>query len=330
MNSKLTFVELVDLVAQSANTSKRVSELFLKELVAQVSQSLIEGEEVTVKGLGHFAVERRQRGGETTPQVTFTPDKALAETLNQPFAQFETITLDDEVTDEMLQALDDEPQDEPTEESLAVDEPDTESDEPVEEAPVEEPPVEDAPVEPPVMAAAVSSPVVQAPPEEPAPAPSEEAPASVAVDSSATRRAFIHGAVVGALSAFLISSLIALGMVLHNRPSGVSPSETTALQADTIAESDSVAPAPASKPVVVTDTISRTMFLSRMAVKHYGKPDFWVYIYEENKAKITDPNNVPIGTVMVIPPASKYGIDPADKASVDLARKRSFEVLSKH
>ena len=74
MNSKLTFVELVDLVAQSANTSKRVSELFLKELVAQVSQALIEGEEVTVKGLGHFAVERRQRGGETTPQVTFTPD----------------------------------------------------------------------------------------------------------------------------------------------------------------------------------------------------------------------------------------------------------------
>ena len=35
-------------------------------------------------------------------KVTFTPDKSLAEAVNQPFAQFETVILDDAVTDEKL------------------------------------------------------------------------------------------------------------------------------------------------------------------------------------------------------------------------------------
>ena len=52
MNNKVTFPELVEQVAQYANTSKRMSELFLKELFATISQSLIDGESVKVKGIG--------------------------------------------------------------------------------------------------------------------------------------------------------------------------------------------------------------------------------------------------------------------------------------
>ena len=58
MNSKITFPELVELVAGKASTSKRVSELFLKELVAIVSQTLTEGESVKIKGLGTFKLTR--------------------------------------------------------------------------------------------------------------------------------------------------------------------------------------------------------------------------------------------------------------------------------
>ena len=54
MNNKVTFPELVEQVAQYANTSKRMSELFLKELFATISQSLIDGESVKVKGIGTF------------------------------------------------------------------------------------------------------------------------------------------------------------------------------------------------------------------------------------------------------------------------------------
>jgi hypothetical protein len=64
-----------------------------------------------------------------------------------------------------------------------------------------------------------------------------------------------------------------------------------------------------------------------MAAKHYGSQWFWVYIYEENKDKIANPDNVPIGTVVVIPPAEKYGIDAHDQASLKKAQRRSWEIL---
>ena len=39
-------------------------------------------------------------------KVTFTPDKQLAEAVNQPFAQFESVFLSDELTDEKLAEID--------------------------------------------------------------------------------------------------------------------------------------------------------------------------------------------------------------------------------
>ncbi len=60
MNNRITFPELVEQVAQCANTSKRMSELFLKELFVTISQSLIDGESVKVKSLkGEGPVKRR-------------------------------------------------------------------------------------------------------------------------------------------------------------------------------------------------------------------------------------------------------------------------------
>ena len=118
MNAKITFVELVDLMAKATSTTKRVCELFLKDLFAVVSQALIDGDNVTVKGVGTFKITRVKprksvnvnTGSEMTiagyNKVTFTPDKSLAEAVNQPFAQFETVVLDDAVTDEKLDEID--------------------------------------------------------------------------------------------------------------------------------------------------------------------------------------------------------------------------------
>ena len=118
MNAKITFPEIVDLIAESTSTTKRVCELFLRELFATVSQSLIDGEDVKIKGVGTFKVTRVKprksvsvnTGGSIEisghKKLTFTPDKSLSEAVNQPFAQFETVFLDDAVTDEKLAAID--------------------------------------------------------------------------------------------------------------------------------------------------------------------------------------------------------------------------------
>lgn len=101
---------------------------------------------------------------------------------------------------------------------------------------------------------------------------------------------------------------------------------------DTVEVTPTVVEAEADRPVappVVTDTVQGTNYLSRIARRHYGKDIFWVYIYEENKDKIQDPNNINPGTVVVIPPAEKYGIDPSNSASIHNAERLSAKILNK-
>ncbi len=59
--------------------------------------------------------------------------------------------------------------------------------------------------------------------------------------------------------------------------------------------------------------------LAVLAQRKYGHRAFWVYIYEENREYIVNPHNIPIGTRLVLPPASKYGIDKNNTKSLNQA-----------
>ena len=118
MNKKLTFPELAELLSAATNTSKRMSELALREMFAVISGKLLEGESVKIDGLGVFKVtevnSRRSvnvNTGEAIEipghsKITFVADKRLAEAVNAPFASFESVVLDDDVTADMLTAID--------------------------------------------------------------------------------------------------------------------------------------------------------------------------------------------------------------------------------
>ena len=62
--------------------------------------------------------------------------------------------------------------------------------------------------------------------------------------------------------------------------------------------------APGVKPVI--ETIRSGIFLTTLARKYFGHKAFWVYIYEENKDVIKNPNQVPIGTRLTIPSFQSY------------------------
>lgn len=115
----------------------------------------------------------------------------------------------------------------------------------------------------------------------------------------------------------------------------VLPSDSVSLPVDTVAvtvatiDNDSV-PTAADKPEVVTDVVRKGTFLTTMSLKHYGHKAFWVYIYEENKAQIPNPNNVAAGTVVVIPPAHKYGINANDTLSVAKALSIADGIKAKY
>lgn len=79
-----------------------------------------------------------------------------------------------------------------------------------------------------------------------------------------------------------------------------------------------------------TDVVKSGYYLTTMARKYYGKTDFWCYIYEENKAKLGDPNKIPAGTEVVIPPAEKYSINKDDSESLKRAAAKIAEINSRY
>lgn len=462
MNNKVTFPELVEQVAQYANTSKRMSELFLKELFATISQSLIDGESVKVKGIGTFKLTevspRKSVDVNTGEEIeipghkklSFAPDKDMAEAINQPFMHFETEILDDDVTDDQLAAIDagvpteaptaDTPAEEETDDTAATEAPAAEAPAAAEEevvmppvfvAPVEEPEPEEAeagaeaPVEPSEEAPAEEETPAEVPAQEPADEPEdavteeeteieeEVEPEAVAepkdeaedaetegepeADAESemvseeladervgqeidkrriTRRSLLEGFVVGVVTT-LIVTLFAYRLYLmkgyeatpadeepfteHVATDSVATPEQALAENSTVADADKQKAAEEQKKADeekqkaeeekkkaeeekqkaeaaksttanvaagTTDTIKPGTNLYRMSRKHYGSDKFWVYIYEENKAKYPNPNTIPVGAVLHIPQLEKYGAKAGDPASIAAAKKKQGEIFN--
>lgn len=372
MNNKITFPELVDAIAELTNTSKRVSEQFLKELFGVIKERLEQGETVKVKGLGVFKVNeiasRKSVNVNTGEEmeipshrrVSFTPDKSLAEAINMPFEGFETVILDDDLSEEELNALaavDDEPQSdednvqqEEIEAQPKVAEP-AEVEEP--QPPVfverEEPEVDN---EPPVIPPIKEPEAEDSVPEQANDEEEKDDISTLDEDSddkeyeitydaeemhSAKRYSFVWGLLAGVLVA-TIGFAVFYYYVLNPSHAVKDELELVAVDSDTVTipEKEAVVlPEQDSADVkvevpkvqsVVTDTIREYYFLTKMARKYYGRYEFWVYIYEENKDKISDPHHVSPGLVVVIPPAEKYGIDKDNPESVNKAKEKAAKL----
>ena len=106
--------------------------------------------------------------------------------------------------------------------------------------------------------------------------------------------------------------------------------ETDTLQTTSIATQEEATSSEAPSEAVVStassqaETIERVRLrpgdrLSRLALKKYGNKAFWVYIYEENRAQLKDPDNIPVGAVITLPAASKYQINAGDTNSINRA-----------
>lgn len=83
----------------------------------------------------------------------------------------------------------------------------------------------------------------------------------------------------------------------------------------------------ASSDVLAEVSIKAGDRLTTLAKHYYGHKLFWVYIYQYNKDRIANPNNVPIGTKIRIPAAHIYGIDAKDKNSLDKAASLQSQIM---
>lgn len=112
MYDKITLPSLITLLSEKTGKSKRLCEDFLREFFGTLVNTLGEGENVKIKGIGTFKVvevEPRKSVNVNTGEemeipghrkITFTPAKEMADDVNSPFAMFESVEIGDEAEEE--------------------------------------------------------------------------------------------------------------------------------------------------------------------------------------------------------------------------------------
>ena len=285
-------------------------------------------------------------------KIIFTPDKSLADAVNGAFAEFETIELDDDAV-EAIEGIDNEAPETPevpqVPEIPEVPQPQDEAPETKSEGDCPTPPLPpEAPQPEPEAEPEPEAP--ETPVQTPAPVSTFIPPANIDNDDTAEepdddendddesrpsgKAAFFWGIITGFVAScilfFAISIAVGFPLVITSSEKEedepieeVKAPEATAADTTTVAiATTEVAPAPAphaKTEKLRTDTVGRTRFLTTMAREYYGDFRFWVYIYQENKSVINNPDKIKPGAVVVIRDAARYGIDANNPESIKRA-----------
>ena len=355
MNSKISLLEMVDLLSRKSDCTKKEAETFLKEFFTLATEILSSGESLKINGLGVFKpvwVGTRNSVNVQTGQpceipghykLSFTPDKSMRDAVNAPFACFEAEVIADDVdikdTEISYMAIEDSDM---TETNI----------EPEEKEHIE----------------VISVSVVD----------NYEKEEFRRKQTWRNRKNFWYGFVTSLLI-FVVADLIWLcyngtfeegqvtisswipAIIKKQNQEGEknkdSVSVVKALVMDSLKTTAVVRKDTAmleDKPITnmneksnkvtekeinndtmlsektVTEIMKPGIFLTTLSLKHFGHKTFWVYIYQENKANITNPNSVPVGTKLIIPEKSKYNIDSNNRESVEKAKALATKILSEY
>lgn len=356
-NRVLVLQDIVKALSHETDTSEALCQSFVKELFAIVAEQLMEGESVTLKGVGRFDVD----GGE----VRFVADPDTAAAINSAFDCFEAIELADDFDGDEPVAEDETP--DAAEEAAATtvdetagtedvaDENPADGAEPEEkgsqtdgleesEADSEEEKGEDT-AETDADDETVTEETAEEETEETAEEEAEETVEEEYDDEPQPKRGgccFAWGFLAGFVTAAVVAAVAWFCMFgVVKKPS----SQPAVIADDTakvaVANSDSTAaeekpqeqpeektaePEKESKKAEQTFKVTNTAYLSNISRKFYGHYAFWVYIYLDNKDIITDPDNLPVGAELRIPAPEKYGIDKNNPESIRRAEIKALEI----
>jgi len=355
-NRVLVLQDIVKALSHETDTSEALCQSFIKELFAIVAERLMDGESVTLKGVGRFDVD----GGE----VRFVADPDTAAAINSAFDCFEAIELADDFDGDEPVAEDVTPDAAEEEAATTVDEtagtedvadenPDDGA-EPEEkesqtdgleesEADSEEEKEEDT-----AETDADDETVAEETAEEETEETAEEAEETVEEeydDEPQPKRGgcrfawgflagFVTAAVVAAVAWFCLFGVVKKPL---SQPVVIADdtAKVAAVDSDSTAavekpqeqsEEKTAEPEKESKKAEQTFKVTNTAYLSNISRKFYGHYAFWVYIYLDNKDIITDPDNLPVGAELRIPAPEKYGINKNNPESIRRAEIKALEI----
>lgn len=357
-NRVLVLQDIVKALSHETDTSEALCQSFVKELFAIVAERLMDGESVTLKGVGRFDVD----GGE----VRFVADPDTAAAINSAFDCFEAIELADDfdgdepvAEDETSDAAEEETATTVVDETAGTedvaDESPADGVEPEEkesqtdgleesEADSEEEKEEDT-AETDADNETVAEETAEEEAEETAEEEAEETVEEEYDDEPQPKRGgcrFAWGFLAGFVTAAVVAAVAwfcLFGVVKKPSSQPAVIADDTAKEA--AADSDSTAavekpqeqseektaePEKESKKAEQTFKVTNTAYLSNISRKFYGHYAFWVYIYLDNKDIITDPDNLPVGAELRIPAPEKYGIDKNNPESIKRAEIKALEI----
>ena len=122
MENKMTLSQLARTLAQKMGMPQKKAEAFLKEFFDSIAENVKTDKLVKVKGLGTFKLidvnDRESVNVHTGERIvipghsklSFTPEASLRDAVNRPFADFQTVVINDETNLEDMERV---PQEEP-------------------------------------------------------------------------------------------------------------------------------------------------------------------------------------------------------------------------
>ena len=350
VNEKINLQQLAKELAERKQMPQKKAEAFLREFFDAIIRNVALEKNVKVGGLGSFklieVLERESVNVNTGERIvipghtklSFTPDTSLRDAVNKPFADFQTVIINEGTSLEEMEKIDSvEPEAE--EEAELDDELEVEAEPEVEpEAEQEEAPEAEAEVEVESNEEPEPAPEALAQPAQPdpAPSPSPVAPAKVRAMTAAEKCALTIGFLLFGLLCYVLgyyrvleplSPIPQKKEVKEEVPAPKKQAEEpsaadtlSAVKKDTVpaapvsAQSkDSLPPQKKVEEKVVLDPNKKYQivgtrrthvmkygdYLTRIAVQEYGSRDFARYIIAHNR--FPDPDNVPVGMEIKLP-----------------------------
>ncbi len=334
MNNTVALPELAAQAARVAGINAEAASRIIMAIFNATAESVAAGEAVTLKGIGTF---RRGKGSDS--QVQFTPAPELAEAVNAPFALFSPMDIP---ADAPTAIFDSEPEQKKEEETPAQEQeellppPLPETMQEPEEPEESEPQPEARPVEEKVPVEEPENETIED--EEDA---TEDEPEVVYVMRRSAwpwvaailclivgfAGGYCYGTHCGAAEGPATAVAEKPEVLPADSIAAPAQQDSTATEpADTVSSTAEEKPEPEKEPVY--DTVTSTRFLTTIARTHYGRKDFWVFIYEANSDILRHPNRIRPGTRVRVPDLGPHAA--ADSATRAKAHQLANEIYSRY
>lgn len=335
METKITLPQLAKTLAQKQDLTQKDAEAFLREFFDAIIQNVTTDKLVKIKGLGTFklieVLDRESVNVNTGERIiipghtklSFLPDPLLKDTINKPFADFQTVIINDGTNLEEMERIPEE--EEKPEQDL---EPELDLEPEVEQVQEQEPEEENENVQQPVVAPEEKAEEVRLVASDESKKPEEEMRAL----TSAEKWAMALGIVLLCLLSYFVgyNRLLSPSESAPQKkelkknpelnkdaksetpaakevPSAPKQSETPASEPAPQKEEVQYAQVPGGKYQIIGTRKTHVMkvgdYLTKIAVQEYGDKDAARYIVVHNNLR--NPDNVPIGAEIKLPELKK-------------------------